>query len=492
MSGDDFMMRHALKHLAYLLGYGTSVLAVAVVAIYAWKLQSLPDLKIWHTARLEAEYRAADAEKIRTLADYRALENRLFEQLRVEVYDRTRTEDQQRFNRYSSGSLSDPLKQPVNWNRTFELDSTSPRGAVLVMHGLTDSPYVMRSLAERLHARGYRVVGLRLPGHGTAPSALARMKWEDMAAAVRLAARDLSQRSGPGGKLYMVGFSTGAALAVEYSLARLQGEDLPPVEKLVLISPAIGVSPAAGFAAWLARIAEWLGAPKLAWTEVLPEYDPYKYSSFPVNAGEQIYTVTKLVEMRIAALGKSGPVAGLPRILAFQSVADDTVSTPAVINALFRRLAREKHELVLFDINRRADAAALYLPGVPEVREHLLQGPPLPFELTILTNSSTESPDIEAIRRQSGTGEIKSMATGMKWPAGVFSLSHVALPFSPDDPVYGARPPKRKESLIYLGKPELLGERGLLAISPANLMRLRHNPFFDYLWTRVETFLGEE
>ena len=486
------MTRGALKQLSYLLGYGSLGALIAVIAAYGWQLQSLPDLKIWHTARLDAEFRAGNAGTIRTLADYRALENRLFEQLGAEVYGRTRAEDQRRFNRYSSGSLSDPTKQPVNWNRTFELDTSSPRGAVLMMHGLTDSPYVMRSLAGRLHARGYRVVGLRLPGHGTAPSALARMKWEDMAAAVRLAARDLSQRSGPGGKLYMVGFSTGAALAVEYALARLQGEDLPPVEKLVLISPAIGVSPAAGLAAWQARVAALLGAPKLAWTEVRPEYDPYKYSSFPVSAGEQIYTITQLIEKRIATLGKTGPVAGLPRILAFQSVADDTVSTPAVIDALFRRLAREKHELVLFDINRRADAAALYLPGTPEVSERLLQGPPLPFELTILANSSTESPDIEAIRRQSGTGEIKSMATGMKWPAGVFSLSHVALPFSPDDPVYGARPPKRKESLIYLGKPELLGERGLLAISPANLMRLRHNPFFDYLRTRVETFLGEE
>jgi pimeloyl-ACP methyl ester carboxylesterase len=286
----------------------------------------------------------------------------------------------------------------------------------------------------------------------------------------------------------MVGYSTGAALAVEYALARLQGEDLPPVEKLVLISPAIGVSPAAALAVWQARFASWLGVPKLAWADVVPEFDPYKYSSFPVHAGDQIYQVTRVIDRRMAALGKAGPVAGLPRILSFQSVADDTVSTPAVINALFGRLAQEGHELVLFDINRAADASALYLPGAPEVMEHLLQGPPLNFDLTVLANSDAESMKLATVRRAAGTGETAKTTTGMYWPAGVFSLSHVALAFSPSDPVYGAvnREPGKN---IYLGKYGLQGERGLLAMAPGDMLRLRHNPFFDYLAMRAEAFL---
>jgi len=484
------MYRFALKQLGYFLGYSALGLVVAIVAGYAWYLDTLPDLKVWHTARLDAEFRASDADKVRTLAEYRALEDRLFEQLKVEVYDKTSKEDQRRFNRYSSGSLSDPLKQPINWNRTFELPVKDPRGAVLLIHGLSDSPYAMRSLAQSLHARGYLVVGLRLPGHGTAPSGLLHTHWQDMAAAVRLAARDLSQRIGPGKKLHMIGFSTGAALAVEYALARQQGEPLPPVEKLVVISPAIGVSPAAALAIWQKRVSSLFGIQKLAWTDISPEYDPYKYSSFTVNAAEQIYALTQRIAERMAALEKSRSVEDTPRILAFQSVADDTVSTPAVIDALFRSLPQKRHELVLFDINRRADIASLYLPGAPEVTTRLLGGPALPFELTILANSNAESMDIVAIRRKSGAGEVARESAGMKWPAGVFSLSHVALPYPPEDPVYGARPPKNAE-FIFLGNPELLGERGLLAVSPANLMRLRHNPFFNYLRARTETFLLE-
>ena len=485
------MTRPALKQLAYFLSYGALGIVVALIAVYAWYLEGLPDLKVWHTARLDSEFRADDAGRIRTIADYRALEDRLFQQVRVEVYDRVRSEDRNRYNRYSSGSLSDPSAQKTDWNRTFELGTADARGGILLLHGLSDSPYVMRALAERLHARGYHVIGLRHPGHGTAPSALAHTNWQDMAAAVRLAALDLSQRLGPNKKLYMIGFSTGAALAVEYALARLQGEPLPQVARLVLISPAIGVSPAAAFAVWQGHLATLFGAPKLAWTDVSPEYDPYKYSSFPVNAAEQIHAITQLIAKRMAELGKSGSVAGLPRILAFQSVADDTVSAPAVVNALFQRLVPEGHELVLFDINRQVDVAAFYLSGAPEVKEHLLQGPALPFELTILTNSSTESTNVDAVHRKAGTGELASESTGMKWPTGVFSLSHVALPFPPEDPVYGAIPPK-KNTFIYLGKPALLGERGLLAVSPGNLMRLRFNPFFDYLQARTEAFLDGE
>ena len=60
---------------------------------------------------------------------------------------------------------------------------------MLLLHGMSDAPYSLRALGEALHARGFHVLGLRLPGHGTAPSGLVTATWEDMAAAVALAAR---------------------------------------------------------------------------------------------------------------------------------------------------------------------------------------------------------------------------------------------------------------------------------------------------------------
>jgi hypothetical protein len=66
----------------------------------------------------------------------------------------------------------------------------------------------------------------------------------------------------------------------------------------------------------------------------------------------------------------------------------------------------------------------------------------------------------------------------------VISLSHVALPFPPDDPLYGQRPPEN-DDLLFLGEMAIQGERGLLKIPTDWLLRLRYNPFYDYLERRV-------
>jgi hypothetical protein len=83
---------------------------------------------------------------------------------------------------------------------------------------------------------------------------------------------------------------------------------------------------------------------------------------------------------------------------------------------------------------------------------------------------------------------VHSEPIGLDWPRDVFSLSHVAMPFPPDDPLYGAvRPPKSE--MIFLGNVELHGERGLLALSVGDLIRLRHNPFNAYVDARIRAFL---
>lgn len=475
--------------LLRLLGYGSLGVLLTVLVGYGVHVARLPDLKPWHTAPLASEYRAAAADDIQSLDDYRALERRLQQELRAEVYDRIDAADRRAINRYNPGSLADPSPRQPNWNFTFELPVAQPRGAALLLHGLTDSPYSLRELALHLNARGFWVVGLRLPGHGTAPSALATVTWEDWAAAVRLAARHLERRAGPAVPRIIVGYSTGAALGVEYALAALQGEPLPGISGLVLLSPAIGVSPAAAFAVWQGRAARIPGLEKLAWTDIAPEYDPYKYNSFTANAGDQVYRLTQRIRTRFAALAQPAGVAGVPRVLAFQSIADATVSTPAVVDALFAKLAPERHALVVFDLNRHAEAQPLFDPAALRVAVNLFAGPPLPFDLTVVGNEGEHTEAVVARRRPAQETGIDVLQTGMSWPLDVYSLAHVALPFPPDDPLYGARLPDGPPTM-FLGRTQLYGERGLLVVTGNDLSRLRHNPFFDYVTARIDAFVA--
>ena len=49
---------------------------------------------------------------------------------------------------------------------------------ILVLHGFTGSIAHMRPLADALHARGYTVKGINLPGHATTEQDMGRSNWE--------------------------------------------------------------------------------------------------------------------------------------------------------------------------------------------------------------------------------------------------------------------------------------------------------------------------
>ena len=277
---------------------------VTAALIFATQGCSGPPLKPWHTETLTAEFTTAKAEEIKTFNDYLQLEDRLFAELEQKVYSQTPTGPEHTLNRYSSGSASDPQKMTPNWNRSFELPADAPVGGVLLLHGMSDSPYSLRALGQALNQRNYWVIGLRLPGHGTAPSGLKSIRWEDMAAIVELGMKRLASSVG-NKSIHMVGYSTGAPLAIDFALNALENQVLPVPGSLVLISPAIGVHPAAKLAKFKGGMAVLPGLGRLAWLSIQPEFDPYKYNSFATNAGYQVHRLTRDVAGRIGARATS-------------------------------------------------------------------------------------------------------------------------------------------------------------------------------------------
>jgi len=469
--------RPIFKALAYGIAGG---LIMAIIG-FVWYLEDRPDLKIWHTAGLDEEFTvASDAHNFR---EYLELEARLFAQLKELVLDRIEPEDRHLINRFHRGAMADPQHWSPNWNRSFELSSPAPKAGVLLLHGMSDSPYSLRSLGQRLHEEGVWVIGLRLPGHGTAPSGLLTITGPDMAAAVRLAIRHLKDRIGER-PLFIVGYSNGGALAVDYALTTLTEPELPAVDGITLISPSIGVTGIAAFAVWQARLGHLLGLPKLEWSDIAVEYDPFKYGSFAVNAGDVVYRLTLRIQSQLDTMAANGSLNRLPPILAFQSVVDATVSTPALVDGLFNRLPPGKHELVLFDVDR-SDEIKPILVGDPEAAVAALVGDEdLTFTVSLITNENSDSINVVARKWLAGASMFTETSLGEEWPRGVFSLSHVALPISPADPLYGETQPI-DPSILYLGNLALRGERGIFRVPAADMLRQRWNPFYAYLEERI-------
>ncbi|WP_197475731.1 carboxylesterase, partial [Oleiphilus sp. HI0043] len=76
--------------------------------------------------------------------------------------------------------ISQNKQKEINMNAPFMLMPNEPtQKAVLLVHGLGDSPYSFSDIAKSLHGEGYAVHVLLLPGHGSKPSDLMLSHYED-------------------------------------------------------------------------------------------------------------------------------------------------------------------------------------------------------------------------------------------------------------------------------------------------------------------------
>lgn len=456
-----------------------------IVLLFALLARSKhPRLEAWHRLTLHEEFHAGRSD-VKSFDDYLRLEDRLFAELHKKLLDDPAAADPFSMSRYHPGSAAARRAWETPYNRSYELKQDDPRGAVLLVHGLSDSPYSVRALAETIHDQGYDVVVLRMPGHGTTPSMLRDVSWKDWYASVVLAARYAASRAGPGKPFVAVGHSTGAALITLYSVRSLDDASLPRPARLYLMSPAIGISKFAFMTSVLSGLSFIPYFESSAWLDVLPEYDPYKYNSFPVNAANQIYHVTHELRAALAAAKESGRIAGMPRLTVFQSLVDATVSSADVVRNLLAIVPGEGNELVVFDVNRREALEGLLTPDAIVSLEKIRNATDVSFRITRIGTRTDDPVAIAAYSRAPGSRDISVEPLPLAWPAGVFSLSHVAVPFPVDDPVYGLTPADDALPPLHLGNIPARGESGALVMPAAALARLRCNPFFDVIRSNV-------
>lgn len=464
------------------------LLAIVVIVFFAARIyvtQRGAPLAIWHTY-VPHEMKAAELDK----ADwnrYLAEEAKIFENLRTEVTQKVEPQDRVRFNRYFEGSPIYPARLRQDFNRSFVLEPDGvPIGAVVLLHGLTDTPYSQRHIAKAYRDRGFVAVVIRMPAHGTVPAALTDVVWEDWQAATRLAVREARRRVPATAPLHLVGFSNGGALAMKYALEALTNPQLVQADRIVLISPMIGITRFARFAGFAGLPAVLPAFAKSAWLGIMPEFNPFKYNSFPVNGGRQSHRLTSALQEQITRYARAGLLAGLPPIVTFQSVMDFTVSTPAIISALYAHLPANGSELVLFDVNRTVKLGPLLRPSADTAIARLLPEAQRAYRTTIVTNADVDSSEaVERTTEAGGTTE-RTRPLGVVYPDGYFSLSHVALPFPMNDGLYGLKPDPADDFGINLGALAPRGERNVLIASLDALLRVASNPFFPYMLGRIE------
>jgi len=333
----------------------------------------------------------------------------------------------------------------------------------LLIHGFTDSPYVLRDLAERLRAldRCAVIRTVALPGHATVPGDLLDVRQEEWIAATGQAVDAMSAGVE---RVYLVGFSTGAALALHDVASRGPRN----IAGLVLLSPLVRVNPPGW--AWLARPLSWLktwdsgtSPGTLFASGAYPDEDPVKYESTPWHSEAEIVALTD----RLARVTRA-PL----RVPVFMAVAsrDATVDAPSALRLFCRAAPPGRRKLVWYAL----------ASGAAEARG----------ELRGLGADDACLAEVE-VRDRAATGAA----------ANIRDFSHLSLPNRPGNPVYGEGGSYRNCVRYYFGDPAryagcktrpaeavVLGENSD-PDAALTIQRLTYNPDFGGMLARLGAFL---
>ena len=233
---------------------------------------------------------------------------------------------------------SDSLKNEGNAPYILHHNKVTEK-VVVLFHGLSDSPFFFRSIAQSIYQQGNNVIVALMPGHGK------KQADEDMQD-YKLADRWRSHMSevvdfasSLGEQRYLGGFSTGGALATEYILQNPQS-----IKGVMLFSGALALNSSVESMANIFGI-QWL-AKTLDGEYKTQGRNPYKYPSVArfsaFELTEVIFSVRDLIEQ--------GAPLNLPIFVA-HSLADATIPVIGVKNLM----SVNKGPNTFFEISLDAD-----------------------------------------------------------------------------------------------------------------------------------------
>ncbi|MGJ8693079.1 MAG: alpha/beta hydrolase [Thalassotalea sp.] len=330
--------------------------------------------------------------------------------------------------------------------------SDIPTKAMVLIHGLTDSPFLFHDLADFFYQQGFTVRTLLLPGHGTAPSDLLDVSYQDwQQAADYIIDRTLLDFD----QVYLGGFSTGGALIFNHLMQQKTVNS--KIKGMLMWSPA---SKAKSELAWLAGYIDYL--PFVDWVDKDADIDFAKYESFPFNAGAQVH---KLMSKIIGDDARDANKAHNIPLFVVASEHDQTIDTASTL------------QLINFwhsgGNNAAKSTTLMYFGDVVKARKKLNKN------IAVLAPDCLES-------------ECQKIA----------NIAHTATTNSPDNPHYG-QAGKYQNCGHYLteladyrqckmGEQNVKGEiteQNLALHKP--LQRLTYNPYYQEMLTAIENFIAD-
>ncbi len=209
-----------------------------------------------------------------------------------------------------------------------ELDGSSfiyqgGKTGFLLLHGFTAMTTEVRPLGERLHAAGHTVSAPLLPGHGTHPDDLNKVRWQDWLQTAQSEYEKLSEQCD---EVWVAGESMGGLLCL------LLAANNPTVRGLLLYAPALAVRKM--------RIAYILQYVMKYLTKKNSKDDlPWKgYNVYPLKGAVEMLKLQKAARKILS--GVTQPT------LAFFSEKDPTVKLSAS-DLMKRKLGSDELEMVI-------------------------------------------------------------------------------------------------------------------------------------------------
>ena len=353
------------------------------------------------------------------------------------------------------------LAKKNQWSKTpkisqlvapFELTQNNNDKAILLIHGLTDSPFSFHDLSQFFYQQGFTVRTLLLPGHGVAPSELLQTDYEAWQQAATFA---IDQTLNDYQQVYLGGLSTGGALICNYLMQQKQVDE--KIKGLFMWSPA---SKAKSDLAWLAQYID--GIPFVDWLDLDADIDFAKYESFPYNAAAQVHSLMNLV------VGEGA-------------------------NA-----SRQMHDIPLFVVASEHDQTIDTAHTLQLVQQWQLSSPQEQMKKSVLIyygdNNKLPSKLVDVMEVIVPECSAESLCSE------IFDVAHIATTNSPDNPHYGVNGQYRncghyvtdaqRYKACKHNKQVIKGEVTAMNLTrDLPMQRLTYNPYYQEMLEAMTTFL---